>query len=261
MFSSKLMLRKHSFPDKNRDFQLSRFKYNLKVYQLGETEVFNLVKTLKKQGSLDQWVILGDQAQLKCRLVAVPLPDQVVNERRRKAKNDRHSKVVNPDEIGANHSKEYMQLLAFNIFITNVDEKIWSAQEVMEAYKCRWYIEILFKLLSPDESGGWKSHLNLVINIPDRYINKQRIEQFFYMMLLMLTLVVMPIFRYLQQRVSEQGKNVSILALCTFIRNNMDIIISAENYAHILEKAEYYCLYDQRKQTRNTLEIIFFHQP
>ena len=215
------------------------------MYQLPDNQVFDLCKVLRKGGSLDDWVRLGTKEQFKCRLIAIPLPDQVANERRRKAREDRHSK--------ASHSKKYMELLGYNIFITNVDEGIWSVKQIAEAYRCRWYIEILFK--------GWKSHLNLMVNIPDRYMNKQRIEMFFYLMFLMLTLVVMPLFRLLQTRVKNQGRTVSILALCTFVRCHIEALISDKNYNHILNKAEYYCLYEKRKKRFNAVERIFFYEP
>ena len=64
---------------------LSRFKYNIKVCQMSDDQEFDLNKILCKQGRLDQWVKLGASAQCQCRLIAIPLPDNIVNERRRKA--------------------------------------------------------------------------------------------------------------------------------------------------------------------------------
>jgi len=92
-------------------------------------------------------------------------------------------------------------------------------------------------------------------------MNKQRIEMFFYLMFLMLTLVVMPLFRLLQERVKNQNRVVSILALCTFVSSYIEAFISSGNYAHILKKAEYYCLYEKRKKRLNALERIFFYEP
>lgn len=37
--------------------------------------------------------------------------------------------------------------------VTNVEQKTWSAQQVLEAYQCRWQIEVLFK--------AWKTHFQI----------------------------------------------------------------------------------------------------
>ena len=175
----------------------------------------------------------------------MPLPEQIVNQRRRKAKENRNS--------NANHSKRYFELLGYGVYITNVEEGIWSPKEVLEAYRCRWYIEILFK--------AWKSHLKLAIGLPERYMNKQRVELFFYMAFLMLTLVVMPLFIVLQKRVKNKNNTVSILKLCSFIRSNMEALISGKKCSHILKVAERYCLYEHRKKRINAIERIFFYKP
>ncbi|HAS44522.1 MAG TPA: hypothetical protein DCS93_28850 [Microscillaceae bacterium] len=215
------------------------------MYKVSDNQKIDLVKELRKQGRLDVWVRLGAKEKIKCRLIAVPLPEQIVNQRRRKAKENRNSK--------ANHSKKYFELLGYGVYITNVEEGSWSPKEVMKAYRCRWYIEILFK--------GWKSHLKLTISLPERYMNKQRIELFFYMAFLMLTLVVMPLFTELQKRVKNKHRTVSILKLCSFVRSNMEAFISGKKCSHILKIAEYYCLYDHRKKRINAIEQIFFYHP
>ena len=113
---------------------LSRFKYNLTIYKVSDNQKVDLVKELRKQGRLDVWVRLGVKEKIKCKLIAVPLPEQIVNQRRRKAKENRNSK--------ANHSKKYFELLGYGVYITNVEEDIWSPKEVMKAYRCRWYIVV-----------------------------------------------------------------------------------------------------------------------
>jgi len=61
---------------------------------------------------------LGKKEKVLCRLVVVPLPEKVTNEKIRKAKNHRNN--------DANHSKEYYELLKYQIYITNVPQDFYS---------------------------------------------------------------------------------------------------------------------------------------
>ena len=81
-----------------------------------------------------------------CRLIAVTVPDQVYNERIRKAQKQAKSH-------GLCLSDEYKERCRFSIFITNVDEKILKATDVIQLYRLRWQIELIFK--------NWKSLLSI----------------------------------------------------------------------------------------------------
>jgi len=69
----------------------------------------------------------------------------VANQRRRKAKTNR-DKRLNP-------SKDRLQLLGWDIYVTSVQNSIWSLTDVQQVYRLRWRIEIIFK--------SWKTHFNL----------------------------------------------------------------------------------------------------
>lgn len=110
-------------------------------------EKVDILEVLKKSnGIVDMEVVIGTKKneRLKCRLVAIKLPEQVVNERRRKAKIKNKVKVLT-----ALHS----EFLAWNIMITNVPKEVISLEAVYNIYRIRWQIEIIFKSL--------KSNLNL----------------------------------------------------------------------------------------------------
>jgi len=97
---------------------------------------------------LDVPVRLGKQSQyrLPCRLVAFRLPQQVAEQRRRRAKADakRRGKTV---------SKRTLALLDYSIYVTNVSQTMLSAEQVALLYRVRWQIELIFKL--------WKSYCGL----------------------------------------------------------------------------------------------------
>jgi len=76
------------------------------------------------------------------RLVYARLPDEVVAERRRKAK-------LNAKRRGKSCSQRHLDLLAWALFITNVPSDWLSPQQISLIYRVRWQVELVFKL--------WKS--------------------------------------------------------------------------------------------------------
>jgi len=127
-----------------RAFFLSRFYFRTAVFDLNGRPI-DLLKLLRRDVKVDRWVLLGKNEKLRVRLVAVPAPAKVANERRRKAR----AHLQNRCQL----SKEYLALQNWSIFVTNVTSDVLSAQQVMALYGQRWHIEIIFK--------GWKSHFNL----------------------------------------------------------------------------------------------------
>jgi hypothetical protein len=81
-------------------------------------------------------------------LVAYHLPEQVVEERRRKALEEARKK-------GRTLTQEYLHWLTFGLYITNVTQEIWSAKVGRIVYSLRWQVELMFK--------NWKSLLNIHI--------------------------------------------------------------------------------------------------
>lgn len=83
---------------------------------------------------------------LKCRLIAFPVPEQVWAARIRKAQLKAQSQKVSL-------SDEYKARCRFSIFITNVPEQTLRADAIINLYRLRWQIELVFK--------AWKSLLYL----------------------------------------------------------------------------------------------------
>jgi hypothetical protein len=76
------------------------------------------------------------------RLIYVRLADEVVAQRRRKAK-------LKARRHGKNCSQRHLDLLAWALFITNVPSDWLSPQQITAVYRVRWQVELVFKL--------WKS--------------------------------------------------------------------------------------------------------
>ena len=83
---------------------------------------------------------------MAARLIAVRMPEAIVNERRRQA----HAVAK---QRGYTPSQAHLALLAWNLFITNVPATVWPPQTVGVAYSLRWQVELVFKT--------WKSGLHL----------------------------------------------------------------------------------------------------
>ena len=100
---------------------------------------------LRTQGRLDREVWLGETHKLSVRLVAVPVPEAVANERRRRARANRDRRL--------NPSPQRLFLLGWNLLVTNVDRNTWPPKAIPPIYRLRWRVEMIFK--------AWKSHLGL----------------------------------------------------------------------------------------------------
>lgn len=94
-------------------------------------------------------VLLGAHAQhrVPCRLIAFRLPPAVAAERRRKAL--AAHRQAGRQAVG----QDYLFLLGWNLFVTNVPPALLSIEQVATLYRIRWQIELLFKL--------WKSYCGL----------------------------------------------------------------------------------------------------
>ncbi|HVW99010.1 MAG TPA: IS4 family transposase [Candidatus Babeliaceae bacterium] len=78
------------------------------------------------------------ESAFDCRLIAVAVPDEVWAERVRKAEAKAKSqRLVLSDE--------YKLRCRFSVFITNTDEQLLRANDIIQLYRLRWQIELIFK--------------------------------------------------------------------------------------------------------------------
>jgi len=143
-----------------------------------------------------------------------------------------------------------MELLGYCIYITNVPKEIWSVEQITKAYRARWYIEILFK--------GWKSNLKMKVNIPERYLTPQRAEFFFYASLLMVSCLIMPVFLCATRIAKPENIQLSILKICEFITQQMQMIIRSIQSSTIIDRAIYFGAYEKRRDRINIIDYMFF---
>lgn len=139
-------------------FFVSRYQSQTGLYTLDSCEHLHLVTTLKsaKTNELDTMMRLGERVQFPVRLVARKLPKDVVEKRRRKAKQK-------AKEQKYTCSADYLYLLSWDILITNLDHDTWSISQLFNLYAIRMQIEWVFRI--------WKSQLQL------DHLGKWRVER------------------------------------------------------------------------------------
>jgi hypothetical protein len=127
-------------------FFLTRYPHSVNLYDVKTGKPLDLIALLKESGSLDLEVLVGPE-RVPVRLVALPVPAEVANQRRHKAKTSAQKRHRSPP------SRTHCFLMGWSIFLTNVSAAVWPPKTLVAVYRLRWRIEITFKT--------WKSHLAL----------------------------------------------------------------------------------------------------
>lgn len=130
--------------DRQDAFFLLRLKTQTAVFDETGRRWDDVAALLEKQGDrVDLPITLGVQQRLRVRLLAVRVPQEVADERRRKLR-------AQAREKGRAVSARRLALAGWTIFITNASVEQLSLAEAVVLARARWQIELVFKL--------WKSH-------------------------------------------------------------------------------------------------------
>lgn len=221
-------------------FYLSRLRSDTALFDERD-EPFDLLGALRREGRLDVALRLGRTRKLPVRLVAAPLPTSVANERRRKAKQNR-DKRCRPN-------KERLELLGWEIFVTNVPATVWSSEAVCRVYGLRWRIETIFK--------AWKSNLRFA-DLPAG--SAHQVQALLYARLLCIT-VFQTFYGQLEPRLLRgHGRSLSLLRLSAFLGEHHRLIVPLTRTAEGLELLEHllakHCCYDKRRDRLNHAEVM-----
>jgi hypothetical protein len=179
---------------------------------------------------LDTSVYLGQQAKIAVRLVAIPVPDEVANERRRKLRQNRDRRLA--------PSAEQLALCGWEIFVTNVCRMIWTPRDVSNAYGLRWRIEIIFK--------AWKSHFKLT-----HFTNgsKDYIVALIYARLIFITLLQVTFQRFYHWiDHNAPGTHLSLLKFAQFFTLFLVMLTGSTGIANdtLMAQVRKHCTYEQR---------------
>ena len=219
---------------------LSRLRFGVKIYDLEGTEI-TLKSLFKAGGNIDRQVLTGEK-KVPVRLVMLRVPKQIAAAKKRRAKHDRDKRL--------NHSAQYYTWLEYNVYITTVDDSIWSTEDVIQAYKVRWQIEIIFK--------SWKSGgLCMQELLHDRCTNAERVKTCICLMLLFVTLFCRKLYLpVLNQMIKQQGAVViSLIKMFTWVCENItDVLaLSTTNFIRMVFDK---CQYENRNKRHNMVLTV-----
>ncbi len=222
-------------------YYLSRLFKSVNVYlEEDDKEPIDLLGYLKKyyanSGIIDLNVYIGKEEKLPCRLIVYRLPEQVVNERRRKAKKafSRNGKTPN---------KDYLDWLEFGFYITNVSNEIWTAEAIGTIYRVRWQIELIFK--------NWKSLLNIDAIKGTR---AERVQCLIYGRLIAIALINTIYGNMYSHAYYEHGRELSAHKLINWIKRKgrFSMIFSGELCGSVLKNMESKALRLCKQKKRKT---------
>jgi hypothetical protein len=223
---------------------LSRLRYGLHFYDLQGNEI-DWKPLLRRKGIIDKQILLGKKQRLAVRLLMVPLAQTIVNQKIRRARNDRDKRV--------NHSKEYYQWLSYSVFITNVEKDTWTARQAAMAYKTRWQVEIIFKT--------WKSGFHLQDIFHEGCTNEHRVRINIFLLLLFMCLFMQKLFMpYKDYAQKQYGKDISLIKLSLYISTNL-LTIFMNSSKQLREQVAKHCCYDKRADRVNMADLMKIFKP
>jgi hypothetical protein len=178
---------------------LSRFNHQTTLREVsgGRTQLLDLPRCLghDSRALLEKAVLLGTRDRVAARLIAVRMPEAIVNERRRQARAVAKKRGYTP-------SQAHLTLMAWNLFITNVPATVWPPQTVGIVYSFRWQVELVFK--------AWKSGLQLA-TLTSTTKHSTLCYLYGWMLLIVLTFALCPSLRAAVWQ--QQQREVSLLKL------------------------------------------------
>jgi Transposase DDE domain len=187
---------------------LSRFNHQTTLREVvgGRTQLLNLPQGLghDSRALLEKTVLLGPRDHMAARLIAVRMPEAIVNDRRRRARAAAKKRGYTP-------SQAHLMLLAWNLFITNVPATVWPPKTVGIVYSLRWQVELVFK--------AWKSGLHLA-TLTSTTKHSTLCYLYGRMLLIVLTFALCPSLRAAVWE--KQQREVSLLKLVRHFQASAD---------------------------------------
>lgn len=211
---------------------ISRYKHKTTLYDCDTKKEIDLLELLSRNGSVDMTVFAGEDKNSKLRLMAVPVPTEVANLRRMKAKKENKS----------DPSQELLKLMSWSIFLVTIEEPAITIKHIFALYALRWRIENIFKT--------WKSNFSFskLHNVSARQL-RVLITARLFMIQLFYHCAYMP----LSLKVFNQSKRqLSLMKFMRYIQQNFVALPKILNprcwKLRFLNALARYCTYEKRKR-------------
>ena len=123
----------------NDIYWISPYKARCCLYdEQGEPMCLEKYLSSITSNTLDIPCFIGTKKQLRIRFIAIRRSEQETNAQRRHLKREAKLKGRTP-------SDERLRLAGWDIYITNVDASLLTAEQIAPIYSIRWQIELMFK--------------------------------------------------------------------------------------------------------------------
>jgi hypothetical protein len=229
--------------DQDEAFFLSRLNTQTALFDPDGGERIDVLAWLQstETNRFERPVLLGLEMRLPVRLFVTRLPQEVADERRRKAQEAARRK-------GRTLSPRHLALLNWSLYITNAPPELLSPEEAVRLYRVRWQIELIFKV--------WKSEAQL-----DRVAGRRRprvlCELYAKLIGVIITHVLSAPCRWLKRELSltKAYQCFQRLAL-QFAQSLKDLPKLAEALTLLQERWAKFALKDKRKTRVSSLEEL-----
>lgn len=135
--------------DSQGGYFISRYKQGVNIYHQKEDKkailIGSLLEGLQENQTKEYNLFLGSKNRLPVRLIIQKLPQHITDKRKKRLKKELKGKKEQA-------SKQRIFLCGYTLIITNIKQELIASLEILELYRLRWQIEIMFKC--------WKSILD-----------------------------------------------------------------------------------------------------
>jgi hypothetical protein len=220
-------------------FFVSRCRTDMTFCDPRTGQPLDLAAELRRCPHLDRQVWLGAQ-KLPVRLVALPLPEEIANQRRHQAK--KHGGQSRPP------TAQRLFLTGWSLLITNVPRSLWPTRVVAAVYRLRWRVEMVFK--------AWKSHLGF----RHFYCRSPEVLRLSVMTKLLFCVLVYCCCQSLELLCGQPHRHISLqrlartMAACAcFVEASLLGVSAEEIWEYSLAK---HIFYEPRKDRENFCDIL-----
>ena len=219
---------------------ISRYKHNTVLYDVQTKTRIDLLKRLRADGQIDMQVLAGEDKDMPFRLMAVPVPEEVANLRRMKAKKETK---------GHAPSEELLALMSWSVFITTIENPSITIKEIMAFYGLRWRIENIFKT--------WKSYFSFS---KLHQVSENQLRILLTARLIIISLCFHHAYVPLCSAILRHAKKqLSLMKFMRYVRQNptqmLRLLLQRLWTKQLLDAVARYCTYDQRKR-RNFVDNV-----